>query len=133
MFTPVGLRAVSSYRQVGASSVVTDASPHTLISLLFDGLIQELNGARGAISRGSVDEKGRHILKAVRILDEGLRGGVNLQSGGELAANLNALYAYCSQRLTIANLKNDLSLVDEVLGLISPVAESWRAIRPVAS
>ncbi|MDA8455906.1 flagellar export chaperone FliS [Acidovorax sp. GBBC 3334] len=128
MYTPVSSRAASVYRQVGVQSSVDGASPHQLIQMLFEGLMQSLNAARGSMQRGEVEEKGRHLGKAVRILEEGLKGGLNPVQGGELAGNLRALYDYCVSRLTMANLRNDLSLVEEVVTLIVPVAQSWNEI-----
>ena len=130
MYTPVSSRAASAYRQVGVQSGVDGASPHTLIKMLFDGLIQSLNAARGALQRGDIAEKGRQIGKAVRILEEGLKGGLNPAQGGEIARNLAALYDYCVSRLTLANMRNDLALVEEVVSLITPVAQSWNDIGP---
>lgn len=128
MYTPVSSRAASAYRQVGVQSFVDDATPHMLIKMLFDGLMQSLNAARGALQRGEVEEKGRQLSKAVRILEEGLKGGLNAEQGGELASNLRALYDYCIKRLTLANLRNDIGMVEEVVGLITPVAQSWDQI-----
>ena len=130
MYTPVSSRAASAYRQVGVQSGVDSASPHMLIKMLFDGLIQSLNAARGALQRGDIAEKGRQIGKAVRILEEGLKGGLNPAQGGEIAGNLAALYDYCVSRLTLANMRNDLALVEEVVSLIAPVAQSWSEIGP---
>lgn len=126
MYTPVSNRAASTYRQVGIQSGIQGASPHTLIAMLFDGLLSSLVEARGAMERGEVEDKGRHIGRAVRILEEGLLGSLNVAQGGEVATNLAALYSYCSGRLTLANLRNDPQLVDEVVGLVTPVAEGWR-------
>jgi len=128
MFTPVHSRAASAYRQVGVQSGVEGASPHVLIKMLFDGLVQSLNAARGAMARGDIPEKGRQIGMAVRILGEGLQGGLDPVKGGELAANLGALYDYCMTRLTQANLRGDVSGVEEVLRLITPVADGWNQI-----
>lgn len=128
MYTPVSSRAASAYRQVGVQSGVDGASPHMLIKMLFDGLIQSLNAARGALQRGDIPEKGRQIGKAVRILEEGLKGGLNPAQGGDIARNLAALYDYCVSRLTLANMRNDLALVEEVVHLITPVAQSWSEI-----
>ena len=128
MFTPVSSRAASAYRQVGVQSGVDGATPHMLIKMLFDGLMKSLNAARGAVQRGEIEEKGRHLGKAVRILEEGLKGGLNSEQGGELAKNLRALYDYCIKRLTLANLRNDLGMVEEVVQLIAPVAQSWEQI-----
>ena len=128
MYTPVSSRAASAYRQVSVQSGVDGASPHMLIKMWFDGLIQSLNAARGALQRGDVAEKGRQIGKAVRILEEGLKGGLNPAQGGDIARNLAALYDYCVGRLTLANVRNDAALVEEVVSLITPVAQSWNDI-----
>ena len=128
MYTPVSSRAASAYRQVGVQSSVDSASPHMLIKMLFDGLIQSLNAARGAMQRGDIAEKGRQLGKAVRILEEGLKGGLNPVQGGEIARNLSALYDYCVNRLTLANMRNDIALVEEEVHLITPVAQSWNEI-----
>lgn len=128
MFTPVSARAAFAYRQVGVESRVDGANPHQLIAMLFDGLLQSLNGARGALARGDVAEKGRLLLKSVRILEEGLKGGLHPSDGGEIAVNLRALYSYSVARLTHANLRDDVAAVEEVVALIEPVATSWAAI-----
>ena len=128
MFTPVSSRAASAYRQVGVQSAVDGASPHMLIKMLFDGLVQSLNAARGALQRGDIAEKGRQIGKAVRILEEGLKAGLNPAQGGDIAGNLGALYDYCVGRLTLANVRNDAALVEEVVRLIAPVAQGWSEI-----
>ena len=132
MFSPVSSRATSAYRQVGVQSGLESASPHRLVQMLFDGLLQNLNTAIGALQRGDIELKGQQIGRAVRILEEGLKGGLNREQGGELAANLGSLYDYCVQRLTHANLRNDAAPVEEVLTLMSPVAKSWQEIGETA-
>ncbi len=129
MFTPVGIRAVSAYRKVNVDSVVEQATPHQLIAMLFEGLLAALREAKGAMVRGVIPEKGRLIVKAVRILEEGLRGGLDKDKGGEVAANLDLLYSYSVKQLTLANLNNDVALIDEVIGLIEPVAAGWSEIQ----
>lgn len=128
MYTPVSSRAATAYRQVGVQSVIDNASPHMLIQMLFDGLMQSLNAARGALQRGEIEEKGRQLGKAGRIIEEGLKAGLNTAQGGELADNLGALYNYCSTRLMLANVRNDAALIEEVVNLLAPVAQSWGQI-----
>ena len=129
MFTSVSTRAASAYKRVAAETSVQGADPHQLVELLFDALLQSLAAARGAMSRGDVNGKGQAIGKAVRIIEEGLKAGLNLKGGGELAANLQALYEYSIRRLTQANLRNDIAVIEEVTQLIEPVASSWKLIR----
>lgn len=133
MFTSVNSRAASAYKRVSADTGVSTANPHQLVVMLFDGLMQSLNAAHGAMERGEIEAKGQAIGKAVRILEEGLKGGLNLAQGGDLAKDLNGLYGYAVQRLTLANLRNDRALVSEVIGLIEPVADSWKQIRGAAA
>lgn len=129
MFTPVSMRSANTYRTVGLETSVTGASPHQLVGLLFDALQQSLASAKGAILSGDVPAKGRAISRAVRILEEGLKAGLDTKRGGELAANLSSLYDYCIFKTTEANLRNDAALLDEVIGLIQPVADGWNQIR----
>ena len=130
MFSSSGFNRANAYRQVGAHSGVENASPHALIQMLFEGLFQSLNAARGAVERGEIEAKGRHLGKAVRILQEGLAAGLDLDKGGELAGNLKLLYDYSVKQLTHANVHNDVGLVEEVIGVLQPVAQGWKEIGP---
>ena len=129
MFTSVNSRAASAYKRVAADTGVQTADPHQLVGLLFDALLQSIAQARGAMARNEVLSKGAAIGKAVRILEEGLKAGLNLREGGEIATNLRQLYDYSILRLTQANLRNDEQALEEVARLIEPVAESWKQIK----
>ena len=128
MFTPVSARAASAYKQVSTESRVDTATPHGLIQILFDELLVTLASARGAMARGDVATKGRSIGRAIRILEEGLKAGLDTERGGALAENLRSLYDYCGVRLTIANARNDDAALQEVIGLIEPIAQGWKQI-----
>ncbi|TNF59522.1 MAG: flagellar export chaperone FliS [Burkholderiales bacterium] len=129
MFTSVPSRAAAAYRRVAADTSIQGADPHQLVSLLFEALVRHILAARGALERRDAAAKGVALGKAVRIIEEGLKAGLNIQEGGEIAANLRSLYEYCVLRLTQANLRNDRQALDEVIALIEPVAESWKQIR----
>lgn len=132
MFTSVSSRSASAYKRVGIETSVDNADPHKLVVLLFDALTQALGGARLAMENGDIPSKCKHINHAVRIFEEGLIAPLNLEEGGELAANLQALYSYCVQRLTVANLKNDTVIIEEVQRVIEPVASGWKQISSAA-
>jgi flagellar protein FliS len=129
MFTSVSSRAASAYRRVAAETSVQTATPQQLVELLFDALLQSIANARGALARGDIEAKGQAIGKAVRIIEEGLKAGLNLREGGEIAANLHSLYDYSVMRLTHANLRNDDKALEEVRSLIEPMAQSWKQIK----
>lgn len=117
-----------AYRHVGIETGVSAASPHQLVSMLFDGVQDSIAQARGAIRAGDIATKGRAIARAMRIVDEGLHGALNAQAGGILARDLRDLYNYVTLRLTHANLNNDDAVLAECAQLIEPVRSAWRAI-----
>jgi flagellar protein FliS len=116
------------YQQVGVETRVDSATPHQLVALLFDGFLEAVAQARGAMQAGNHEMKGRYIGRAVRIIDEGLRPGLDLRAGGKLAADLMELYAYVTMRLTVANLRNDESALAECHSLVTPLREAWNSI-----
>ena len=130
MFTSVSTRSASAYKRVSIQTSVEGASPHGLISLLFDALLQALHTARRVLAQGDIEAKGREIGKAIRILEEGLKAGLDDERGGEVAVNLRGVYNYSILHLTKANLKNDDALIAEVIELIQPVSAAWKGIDP---
>ena len=120
----------NTYRQVGNQTAVAAATPHRLIEMLFEGCMDALAQAKGALRSGQVDAKGRALGRAVRIVDEGLRAALDLRDGGPLAADLHALYGYLTMRLTAANLRNDEAAIEECQRLLSPLRDAWQAIGP---
>lgn len=121
------MAALRQYQTVNTQAQLSDASPHRLIQMLMEGGLSRLAQARGAMQHGQVAAKGELISKAIGIIG-GLREGLNLQSGGEIAANLDRLYEYMISRLVEANLSNDVALIDEVAGLLRNVKSGWDAI-----
>lgn len=129
MFTSASSRAAAAYKRVAADTSVQGADPHQLVTMLFDALLQSLARARGALESGDIAAKGVAIGKAVRILEEGLKAGLNMGQGGDLAQNLRGMYDYSILRLTHANLRNDAAALAEVSALIEPVADSWKQVK----
>lgn len=119
--------ALSSYRNVQVESGIQDASSHRLIQMLFDGLLARIAQAKGAMQQKNIQLKGERISEAISIV-LGLKDSLNLEQGGEVAANLQALYDYVQRTLWQANLRNDQALLDECGRLIGEVSSAWRQI-----
>ncbi len=120
-------KALKQYQQVSTQTGVAYASPHRLIQMLMEGAFERIATAKGCIQRHDIPGKGEQIGKAIDIVG-GLRDGLNLDAGGELAANLDALYDFMQRRLLEANLRSDIAILDEVADLLRPVKEGWDAI-----
>jgi flagellar protein FliS len=121
------------YQDVQVDTGVAGASPHRLVELLFEEFLASCSRARGAIREHDVPTKGRAIGRAVRIVEEGLRAGLNMKEGGELARVLQDLYGYVCLRLTQANLNSDEAAIAECIALVQPIYDAWRAIAPRVS
>jgi flagellar secretion chaperone FliS len=65
----------------------------------------------------------------VEIVQE-LRASLNLEAGGEIAANLADLYDYASKQLVRANLASRPELLDEVGDLLRQIRSAWIQIPP---
>ncbi|MRT55723.1 flagellar export chaperone FliS [Enterobacteriaceae bacterium RIT693] len=124
---------VQAYQSVGLETAVLSASPHQLVVILFDGALSALIRARLFIEQNETAAKGQAITRAINIIDNGLKAGLNMEVGGELPHNLSALYEYMVQRLLQANLYNDVSIINEVEALLNNIASAWKQIGPGTS
>jgi flagellar protein FliS len=119
--------AMKQYQTVNVNAQVSEANPHRLIQMLLEGGLQRIAQAKGAMQYKNIPLKGELIGKSMGIVS-GLRDALDTEKGGEVAANLDSLYAYMLQRLTTANLKNDPAMLDEVAALLRDVKEGWDGI-----
>ena len=121
--------ALSAYKQVNSQTGVVDADPHRLIQLLLDGAIDRIAQARGALASGDRASMGEALGKAVGILS-GLQASLDMERGGDIAANLDRLYSYMSLRLLDVHQDKQSAPLDEVVGLLHTIKSGWDAIRP---
>ena len=122
-------RATAMYKGTSALGAVEGADPHQLTAMLYDGVIQRLNRAKSAIQHKDVPAKGEALSKAQAIISE-LRLTLDHKAGGKLSTRLEALYEYCGRRLLEAQIKDDIAIVDQVIGLLTPLRDAWAQIRP---
>ncbi len=120
-------RALASYGDVKVTTGVTGADSIQLIQMLFDGLLESLATARGQIERGEIADKGKSLARAGRIV-VGLQGALDFDKGGDIARNLNDLYAYVTRRLFHVNAHNDLDALKEVHNLMSEIRGAWQMV-----
>ena len=122
----------SAYATIGLQSAAMSASPHQLITMLFDGAKTAITMARHHMANGEIAAKGNAISKAINIIDNGLKASIDAEAGGAaeiaLATNVSALYDYINQRLLYANLRNDPALLDEADRLLESIGSAWREI-----
>lgn len=123
-------RAINAYVKTGIETGVPDADPHRLVLMLFEGALSAIAQARLKLSAGDIAGRGNAISKAINIIQNGLRSGLDKEKGGELAERLSALYEYVTMRLLDANLHARQEALDEAAHLISELHAGWAAIAP---
>ncbi|MFJ1298835.1 flagellar export chaperone FliS [Pseudomonadota bacterium AL_CKDN230030165-1A_HGKHYDSX7] len=123
---PTGSSSVRSYSDIGLETQVMSAPPERLITLLYNGARAAIAQARIHMEAGRTAERGQAISKAVRIVDEGLKLGLNMEAGGEIAANLSQLYDFIIRTLLKANLHSDAEQLDVADRLLTDLAQAWQ-------
>jgi len=118
------------YAMINLESNTLSASPHKLISMLFEGSVIALNQAEFDIENGKLADKCSSINKAIDIILLGLDSSLKYESGNKLGENLHMLYQYMAHQLTLANLHNDTNKIAEVRHLINELRGAWNTIDP---
>lgn len=122
--------AANAYQNVQIDAAVLGASPHELIAKLLSGAIDSIQQAKIHIQNNDIAAKSQRIKIATSIISDGLRSCLNIEAGGEIAENLDALYDYMLRRLVKAHAENDVAILDEVASLLREIKSGWDAIKP---
>ncbi len=115
------------YSTVNAYGAAEADNGLELILSLMRGAQDRIASARGHMERGEAAAKGEQLGKAIALID-GLRGALNMDAGGDIAGNLEALYEYMNRRLVEANASNETAALDEVTALLAEIRDAWEQV-----
>lgn len=113
--------AFNAYKQ----NSVTTASPGDLTLMLYNGSLKFLGKAKVAIEEGSIEEKNTNLQKTQAIISELM---ATLKRGEPVAEQMFSLYEYMNYRLLEANIENDVTIIDEVVGLMTEFRDTWKEV-----
>jgi flagellar protein FliS len=125
------MNGLQAYQRVNTQTSITDADPHKLIQLLYNGALERINMAKARMQAKDFEGKGKLISKAIEIIG-GLRGFLDFEKGGDLAVQLEGLYDYMERTLFEANRHNDVQKLEEVANLLRSIKDGWDGIREEA-
>lgn len=121
---------MQAYQQYQQRNIET-ASPEEVLILLYDGLIRFLNRSRRAMETKDVAKAHEQLIRAQHIVLE-LMTSLDMKADAAMAKPLYALYEYLHHTLIQANVKQDISLVEEVLRHVRDLKATWEeAIKQV--
>lgn len=112
------------YAAYGNSKILT-ASPAELTLMLYDGAIKFANIAIVAIEKKDIEKAHNNIMKAENIIIEFQS---TLDHKYPVAKDFDTVYTYLLQRLRDANLKKDKEILEEVLGHLRTMRDTWKEV-----
>ena len=115
------------YSQAYQKSAVTTVDQGKLIVMMYDGAIKFLTQATDRIEKGQTYEAHASLIKGKSIVAE-LMGSLDMEKGGDIAHNLQRLYAFMFGELIEANLTKSVPRVEKVITLLKELREGWKAI-----
>lgn len=124
--------AAGQYREVDLAARVAVASPHHLVTMLFDGLRAALYAAERAVTRGEARPRIRSVTKALAILDA-LESSLDFVTGGTVARALEALYGELRALVVAGNAEARPELLSAAAGRVTTLGRAWAAVDPALS
>lgn len=116
------MATINPYQTYQQNSVLT-ASPQELTLMLYNGSLKFMKMAKRAMAEKKFEEKNTNIIKAQNIVQE-LR--ITLDLDIEMSAALAQMYEYMYTRLMDANMKNDITALEEVETLMTDMRKTWK-------
>ncbi|MDP4145950.1 MAG: flagellar export chaperone FliS [Bacillota bacterium] len=110
---------------------VNYASKEQLLIMLVEGAVKFSKIARQAIVDKDVPKAHENIIKTENIFYE-LVVTLDVEKGGEWAKGLLSLYDFILRRLSEANMKKDINIMNEVIPLIEDIRDTWSEAYKIA-
>jgi flagellar protein FliS len=116
-------RYTDAYKQ----AAVTTTDQGRLIVMLYDGAIRFLKQAIDKMEKHDAFGVNTNLIKGKSIVAE-LMASLNLEKGGDIARNLQRLYAYMFNQLIEANVEKNPGKVQHVIDLLRELRAGWQSI-----
>ena len=120
--------ALDSYSTVDVETNTTAQSPHHLITLLFEKGCVLLRQSIELLKREDTEGFFNATSHAMQIVI-GLRGILDMDNGGDLAAQLYEAYTAIGASLAKARTEKDLASIEKLYTALSELREGWESIK----
>ncbi len=118
---------MKSEQQTRQTEQAMTNDPATLVAMLYDKAVSCLKAAVQAIHSNEIETCWKNNHRAQEIINH-LFMTLDLEKGGEVASNLEALYGYMLLRLPELDVNNDTRVAEEVIELLEPLRASWNEL-----
>ncbi|MCL5795904.1 MAG: flagellar export chaperone FliS [Gammaproteobacteria bacterium] len=117
-------RFLQQYANTNVQTAVESATPHRLVQMLYEGALDRIAQAKGAMMRKDFEAKSKLTNRVIDILSA-LRGGLDLERGGEVATNFEALYTFMIEQVFKASRNNSPEVLEEVAEILRTIKSGW--------
>ena len=117
--------AMNNPYQSYQTNAVQTASPGELTLMLYNGCLKFIAQAKKAIEEKNIEARNTNLLKAQKIIQELM---VTLNMEYEVAKSMMTMYDYIYRRLVEANIKSDISILEEVEGYVKEFRDTWKQV-----
>ncbi len=108
--------------EVYQKNQVTTAKPEELTLMLYNGAVKFLQQAKMAINNKDLEKAHSLIIRTQEIITELT---VTLNTEYEISKSLLTLYEYIKRRLIEANVSKDITILEEIEGLVQQLKLTW--------
>jgi flagellar protein FliS len=115
---------LKAYKKVDIESTIMSSEPHQIILMMFDGALQSLAIAKGAIERKDYELKSQMVSKFINIVSA-LRNSLDFDSEPVVSKRFDDLYIYCIDVINDVSISMDATGVDGIIELIKPLRNAW--------
>lgn len=105
-------------------NAVAGATPLQLVVMLYDEALKCCECAKTAIIARDLETQHKKLSKAQKILSE-LVASLDMERGAEIAKNLFALYSYCLNELSNANIHDKIEPVEKCMLVLEELRGAW--------
>lgn len=110
-----------AYNQYKENSIYT-STPEELTLMLYNGLIKFIMKAQNGLVERDIECAYNAIVRAQDIV---FYFRATLDFKYEISKDLDVLYEYMYRRLIEANIKKDMEILDEMLGMAKELRDTW--------
>lgn len=114
----------NGYAAYQQSKIMT-ASPAEITLMLYEGAIKFCNIAIMGVEENNVEKAHTNIVKVENIIQE---FQATLNHKYPVAKEFDNVYTYLLQRLLEANMKKDREILEEVLGHLRTMRDTWKEV-----
>lgn len=114
-------------RQAYLENSVKTATPEQLQLMLYEGAIRFAQQCKAALNRRDYEDAQTAYERYTAVVNE-LQAGLRPDRDPDLAEKFSILYLFCQRRMDDANFRHDTGLVDEAVGILQHIVQTWKLV-----